>query len=218
MLEWRSQMKKQIIPSLIAKNKKELDKRFDKVKPHSKVFQLDIMDGKFVKNKSLMFDFSLPKGKKYEAHLMVKNPESWISRNWKKADLIIFHIESLKSNSKVREIIKLIKLKRKKIGIALNPTTKVKRIIPYLNSINMILVMTVIPGRYGSKFLPNTLKKVKEIRKLKPKLNIEVDGGINDKTISKTKKAGATSFIVGSYLQKSEDVKTSFKFLEDKLK
>ena len=211
-------MKTAIIPSLIAKNQKEFDKIFGKVKSHSKIFQLDIMDGKFVKNKSLIFNFKLPKGKKYEAHLMVKNPESWISRNWKKADLIIFHIESLKSNSKVREIIKLIKLKRKKIGIALNPTTKVKRIIPYLNSINMILVMTVIPGRYGSKFLPNTLKKVKEIRKLKPKLNIEVDGGINDKTIHQTKKAGATSFVIGSYLQKSEYVKTSFKFLKDKLK
>ena len=108
-------MKKQIIPSLIAKNQKELDKIFDKVKPHSKVFQLDIMDEKFVKNKSLMFNFKLPKGKKYEAHLMVKNPKSWVSKNWKKADLIIFHIESLKSNSEVRDVIKLIKSKRKNI-------------------------------------------------------------------------------------------------------
>ena len=211
-------MKTAIIPSLIATNQKELDKRFDKVKSYSEVFQLDIMDGKFVKNKSLMFNFKLPKGKKYEAHLMVENPKRWISKNWKKTDLIIFHIESLKSNSEIREIIKLIKSKRRKIGIALNPMTKVKKIIPYINSINMILVMTVTPGRYGSKFLPNTLKKVKEIGKLKPKLNIEVDGGINGKTISKTKKAGATSFIVGSYLQKSKDVKISFKFLKDKLK
>ena len=211
-------MKTAIIPSLIATNQKELDKRFDKVKSHSKVFQLDIMDGKFVKNKSLMFNFKLPKGKKYEAHLMVENPKSWISKNWKKTDLIIFHIESLKSNSEVREIIKLIKSKRKKVGIAINPMTRVKKIIPYINSINMILVMTVIPGRYGSEFLPNTLKKVKEIRKLKPKLNIGVDGGISEKTIYQARIAGATSFIVGSYLQNSKDVKISFKFLKDKLK
>jgi len=211
-------MKKQIIPSLIATNQKELNKRFDKVKSHSRVFQMDIMDGKFVKNKSLTFNFKLPKGKKYEAHLMVKNPESWIKKNYQKADLIIFHIESLKSNSEVRETIKLIKSKKKKVGIALNPMTKVKKIIPYLNSINMVLVMTVKPGIYGSKFLPNTLKKVKGIRKLKLKINIEVDGGISGKTISQARKAGATSFIVGSYLQKSKDVKKAIKFLKNKLK
>ena len=211
-------MKTAIIPSLIATNQKDLDKRFEKVKSYSKVFQLDIMDGKFVKNKSLMFNFKLSKVKKYEAHLMVENPKSWISKNWKKTDLIIFHIESLKSNSEVREIIKLIKSKRKKVGIAINPMIRVKKIIPYINSINMILVMTVIPGRYGSKFLPNTLKKVKEIRKLKPKLNIGVDGGISETTIYQARRAGATSFIVGSYLQNSKDVKISFKFLKDKLK
>jgi len=207
-------MKNRIIPSLIAKNQKELDKRFDKVKVHSKIFQLDIMDGKFVKNKSLTFDFKLPKGKKYESHLMVRNPEEWIKENWKKSDSIIFHIESLKSEIEVKEIIKLIKSKKKKVGIALNPKTKVKKIISYLNSVDMVLVLTVKPGKYGSKFLPNTLKKVKEIRKLKPKLDIEVDGGISEKTISQARKAGANAFVSGSYLQKSRDVNKAIERLK----
>ena len=198
-------MKKEVIPSLIAKNQKELNERFSKIKSQFKIFQLDIMDGKFVKNKSLMFNFKLPKGKfKYEAHLMVKNPKVWIIKNWKKADTIIFHIESTNDS---KYLIKLIKSKKRKVGIAINPKTNVKKIIPFLNSIDMILIMTVTPGKYGSKFLPNVLKKVKEIRKLKPKLNIEVDGGINNKTIARAKKAGANRFILGSYLQKSKNVK-----------
>ena len=198
-------MKKEVIPSLIAKNQKELNERFSKIKSQFKIFQLDIMDGKFVKNKSLMFNFKLPKGKfKYEAHLMVKNPKVWIIKNWKKADTIIFHIESTNDS---KYLIKLIKSKKRKVGIAINPKTNVKKIIPFLNSIDMVLIMTVTPGKYGSKFLPNVLKKVKEIRKLKPKLNIEVDGGINNKTIARAKKAGANRFILGSYLQKSKNVK-----------
>jgi len=198
-------MKKEVIPSLIAKNQKELNERFSKIKSQFRIFQLDVMDGKFVKNKSLMFNFKLPKGKfKYEAHLMVKNPKVWIIKNWKKADTIIFHIESTNDS---KYLIKLIKSKKRKVGIAINPKTNVKKIIPFLNSIDMVLIMTVIPGKYGSKFLPNVLKKVKEIRKLKPKLNIEVDGGINNKTIARAKKAGANRFILGSYLQKSKNVK-----------
>lgn len=209
---------KQIIPSLIAKSQKELDLRFRKIKNYSKIFHLDVMDEKFVKNKSLMFDFNLPGGKKYIAHLMVSNPLGWIKKNWKKVDLIIFHIESLKSKAKVKEIIKLIKSKKKKVGIAINPKTSVKKIIPYLNSVDIVLIMTVNPGRYGSKFLPNTLKKVKELRKLKPKSDIRLDGGINLKTINLASKSGASSFVVGSYFQKSKDVKNAIKMLKDKIK
>jgi len=211
-------MKKIIVPSLIAKSQKELNKRFNKVKNYSEIFHLDVMDGKFVKNKSLFFDFVLPKKRfKYEAHLMINNPEGWIKENWKKSDLIIFHIESLKSEAKVKEIIKLIRSKRKKVGIAINPKTKVKKIIPYLNLIDMILVMTVNPGKYGSKFLQNTLKKVKEIRKLKPKLDIEVDGGINNQTISKAVRVGATSFVSGTYIQKSRNIKKDIGKLKNEI-
>jgi len=117
-------MKKQIVPSLIAKTQKELDKRFNKVKKHFKTFHLDIMDGKFVRNKSLLFNFSLPKkGLKYEAHLMMKNPKKWIKENYKKSNLIIFHIKSCKNDKEIKELIKLIKSKRRKVGISLNPET-----------------------------------------------------------------------------------------------
>ena len=98
-------MEKKIIPALIAKNQRELDEKFEKVEKHSETFQLDIMDGKFVKNKSLMFLWTLPKGKKYEAHLMIQNPESWILKNWKNIDMIIFHLESTKNPEVLIKII-----------------------------------------------------------------------------------------------------------------
>lgn len=209
-------MKKVVVPSIIAKSQKELDERIKKV--NSKIYQLDIMDGKFVKNKSLMFPLILPRGKKYEAHLMVKNPKSWILKNWGKVDTIIFHAESLKKARDAYDLIDYVKDKNRKVGIAINPKTNVNKILQFINSINLILVMTVNPGRYGSKFLPKTLKKIKELRKLKPRLNIEVDGGIGDKTINLALKSGANSFVVGSYLQKNENPKKAIKVLRDIIK
>jgi ribulose-phosphate 3-epimerase len=175
-------MANHIIPGLIAKSQKEFGKRFKKVRSHSKVFHLDVMDGKFVKNKSLFFNFSLPKGKfKYEAHLMVKNQKEWIKKNSSKTSSIIFHIESCKNKEEVKETIKLIKSKKKKVGIAINPRTNMKKIAHYLKLIDSVLVMTVKPGKYGSEFQPNALKKIKEIRKLNSKVKIGIDGGIKDK-------------------------------------
>lgn len=203
-------MIRRIIPAIIAKNQRELDKRIKKVSKHTKFFQLDVMDGKFVKNKSLMFDFKVPKGN-YEAHLMVKNPEEWIEKHGKKVNTIIFHFESSKNH---KEIMSLIRKKKKKVGISINPRTSITKLKPFLKQIDMVLVMTVNPGKYGSKFLPNALRKVRALRKSNPKLNIEVDGGISDKTISLASKSGANSFVSGSYLQKSKDVKKSFEMLK----
>jgi len=199
-------MKNEIVPSIIARNQKEINERVKKVGKYFKTLQLDVMDAKFVKNHSLDFKFSLPKTKNdYEAHLMVKNPEKWIDENWKKTKTIIFHIEPLK-DIEIINLIKKIKSKRRKVGIAINPKTKIWKIFPYLDKVDLVLIMTVNPGRYGSKFIPSTLNKVKELRNLKPKLDIEVDGGMNEKTIPLAIKTGANRFAVGSYLRKRKDM------------
>ena len=205
-------MKPQIIPSVIAKSQKEFDKRFSKIKNLSNTIHLDVMDGKFVKNKSLLFDLTLPR-KKYQIHLMVKNPERYIKIIHGKAETIIFHLESTKNPKK---IIKLIKEKRKKVWIALNPKTKSKEIEPYLSSVDGVLIMTVTPGKYGAKFLPESLKKVKEIRKMNKRIKIGVDGGINDKTIKMVEKIGVNFLTVGSYLQKAKNAKKSIRILKTK--
>ena len=104
-------MKSQIIPAIIAKSQKEFDECFEKIKNFGNTIHLDIMDGKFVRNKSLLFDLTLPR-KKYQVHLMVNDPERYIKIIHSKAETIIFHIESTKNPEK---IIKLIKEKRKKV-------------------------------------------------------------------------------------------------------
>jgi ribulose-phosphate 3-epimerase len=199
-----------IIPSIIAKNQKELTERLAKVKDHVKLVQLDVMDGKFVKNKSLMFKLKLDSKLKYEAHLMVKKPLSWIKKNLRKVDLIVVHYEI----DNVGEVVNYVKSKRKKVGVAINPKTKVKEIKDYLSKLDQVIVMTVTPGKYGRKFLPKMLRKIKELKKLKPGLKIEVDGSVNLKTIKKIRKAGADKFVVGSYLQKSENVKEALRELK----
>tara|TARA_Y100000310_G_C20655664_1_gene801848 strand:- start:1176 stop:1799 length:624 start_codon:yes stop_codon:yes gene_type:complete len=195
---------KRIIPAIIAINQKELDMRLEKVKIFGSSFQLDVMDGKFVPNKSLWFNFKVSKKNKYEAHLMVKNPEKWIKENLSKVSSVIIHIETVKDPT---TLIDIVKKKKKKIGIALNPETPLEKVDPYVKSLNKVLVMTVDPGAYGGGFLPQVLQKIRLLRSRYPKLNIQVDGGLNPVTVKKVKQAGANEFVIGSYLQQSINIK-----------
>ena len=198
-------MKKMIIPAIIAKNQNELDERINKVKDYVELIQLDFMDGDFVPNESINFDFQLPKTNcKSEAHLMVSNPIEWIEKNYYKVDMVLAHFESIKNP---QEVIDLAKKKNKKIGFVLNPKTTIDEIKNYLDQLDQVLIMTVNPGFYGSPFLPEMLDKITELRKLKPDLDIEVDGGVTDKTIGLVNEAGANMFVSGSYIVKSDNVK-----------
>ncbi|MEN9626329.1 MAG: hypothetical protein RL557_657 [archaeon] len=210
-------MEKIIIPAIIAQNQKEFDERISKVIYYADAVQLDVMDGTFVKNKSLLFDVKLPpkKGLRYEAHLMMKNPLSWIKKNHKKVDAIIVHAES----QEAEKTILLLKKLKKKIGLAINPDTFLSRLqfLP-MKKIDMILIMTVEPGTYGSTFLSEAVDKIKQARTIYRKKDIEVDGGIDDKTVSLVNHAGANRFVVGSFLQKSKDVEKDWKRLERKIR
>ena len=198
-------MDKKIIPAIIAKNQKELNEKLSRVIDYVEVIQLDVMDNKFVPNSSLFFDFSLTKGNcNYEAHLMVQDPQSWIDKNIKKVDTVLVHFESKYDQEK---IIDNVKKHGKRFGFVLNPETSVEKIERFINDIDQVLVMTVNPGFYGSPFLPGMLAKITRLRELKPELDIEVDGGITDKTIGLVDKAGANLFVSGSYIVKSDNVK-----------
>jgi len=207
-------MKKQIIPTIISNNQKELDELLNKLGKEYKHFQIDIMDGKFVKNKSNWFDIKLNKKYTYEAHLMVNNPEEYIKKNYKKFDVLIANYEKIK---KPLELIKFVKSKNKKIGFALNPETSIMHIEPYLKSIDRILILTVHPGQYGAEFVNETLKKINMLR-MKYNKDIEVDGHINIETIKLCKKAGANLFAVGSYLHYSKNIKKSMIELKHNIK
>src|SRR3989338_4882052 len=208
-------MEKLIIPSIIAKSQEELEKKIKKVSNLSSWLQLDIMDGKFVPNKSLDFNFILPKTScKFEAHLMIEAPDKWVTKNLKKVHKILIHYETSKNTSR---LIQFVKENKKKIGIAINPETPLNNITKYLNEIDQVTIMTVHPGFYGGKFMPNVLQKVTVLRKLKPSLNIEVDGSITDATIEMALKAGANLFACGSYLIDSENIQQDFFIIRSKI-
>ncbi len=209
-------MRKIIIPAVIAKTQKELDDIFSRIKDSARLLQLDIMDGEFVPNNSLDFNFRLPEKKYlYEAHLMIDNPENWVDENWERVDTVIAHFESVKNPER---IIESVKKKGKKIAFALNPDTDTDLILNYIDSIDQVLVMTVNPGFYGGKFLPEMSDKIRRLRKLRSDLDIEVDGGIKPDTIEEVCDAGANMFVSGSYLVNSDDVKERIRILEQKIK
>jgi ribulose-phosphate 3-epimerase len=210
-------MKKIIVPAVIAKNQEELEGILEKISDNADLVQLDVMDGEFVPNHSLDFDFLLPKGKHmYEAHLMVNDPDKWIETFGTRVDTIIVHYESPGTSL---DTIRSIKKLGKTAALAMNPETEIERIAAYFDHLDQVLVMTVNPGFYGSPFLPEVMEKISTLRKMKPRMDIEVDGGITPQTIEMVDKAGANLFVSGSYLVKADSmqdrISTLYRMIQD---
>lgn len=178
-----------------------------------KFLHLDIMDGKFVENKT--FDYQYIKELRkhsnmiFDTHLMIMNPEQLIEEYIDSgSDYITFHIEA---TNRVYDIIEKIKGCNKKVGISIKPNTSLSSILEYLPFIDLVLVMSVEPGKGGQSFMNNSLPKIKELKELKEVNNykylIEVDGGINNETALLVKEAGVDLIVVGSYLVKQTDLK-----------
>ncbi|UCE41260.1 MAG: ribulose-phosphate 3-epimerase [Candidatus Aminicenantes bacterium] len=209
-------MKKIIVPAVIAKTQEELDGILEKISGNADLIQLDIMDGNFVPNHSLDFDFRLPQGKyTYEAHLMVNDPDKWIKSFGANMDTIIAHFESRNTSLNT---IRLIKDIGKRAALALNPETEIKQIADYFDDLDQVLIMTVNPGFYGSPFLPEVMAKITKLRQARPELYIEVDGGIKPETIAMVDKAGANLFVSGSYLVKSDNMRERIDILYGKIR
>ena len=206
--------KPQVIPAVIAKTQEEMEERIAKVREFAELIQLDVMDGVFVPNKSLDFDFRGPAGCRYEAHLMVQNPEEWLKLYWEKADTILIPIESCRDPEWAVDFLK----NKKKFGFALNPPTPLANIEKFLGDIGQVLIMTVDPGAYGGEFQPEALEKVKELRKIKPEMDIEVDGGIDVMNIRLAYEAGNNLFVSGSYIMEATDPREAIEELKQKIK
>jgi len=195
----------------MSKDQKEFNGYLKELKGVSKTLHLDVVDGKYVKNKAMWFPLRLNKNFIYNAHLMIKNPEKWIQKYIKKISLFIPQFEEIKD---VDAYIKFMRKERKKVAFAIRPETKVKELKPYLKKVDYILVLTVLPGYYGSDFLPKNLRKIKQIRKISPKTKIIVDGGAKDKTIKRIKKYHPDFLVAGSYIKHAVDKKAAINYLK----
>jgi ribulose-phosphate 3-epimerase len=200
-----------IYPAILTNDIKDFKIKIKKL-GFAKIIQIDFCDGKFVKSKTLMpRDISkININQKIECHLMINHPESIIKDfiNLKPYSIII-HYESTKN---IKSLLQLIKSNKIKAGLALNPKTNPKNIIPYLKDLDFILVMTVVPGKQGNKFLPDCVKKIKYLRSITKK-PIEADGHIDNKYYRIVEKAGANILISGSYILNNKNPKTAYRLL-----
>lgn len=174
---------------------------------------VDVMDGHFVPNitigvpvvKSIRKVTKLP----LDVHLMIENPEKYVEPFVKAgADIITFHYEA--AGEKSREILKMIKSFGVKAGISIKPKTSPDKIFNLLTTADMVLVMTVEPGFGGQSFMVDCAEKIPYIKKNSPQnMIIQVDGGINAETANVCTRLGANSLVAGSYVYKSDDIKTA---------
>ncbi len=187
----------EIAPSMLGANFGEMKRDAELVAPHSAYLHMDVMDGHFVPNLTMGPDLvkSLKGIGKLDVHLMVTNPSDFISDfSDAGADIISVHVEA----NNPQKAIELIKKQNIKAGIALNPSTPASAIEPFVDSIDMILVMSVEPGYCGQSFNENAIERVKTYRKEYPNKIIEVDGGVGPENAAVLAEAGADLLVAGS--------------------
>ena len=214
--------KKEISVSILDCDFSNIEKEINKINnSDSDYIHVDIMDGKFVPN--IAFDdktiekVNLNSKKKLDYHLMVKNPKDYILKCVKNnADIISVHYEE---NDNVYNDLISIKKLGCKAGLAINPSTKINQVSNLFEHIDILLLMSVQPGKGGQKFLDTTFKKVEESKKIIDEMNyeidIEIDGGIDNKVSKKLFNLGSKILVSGSYIIKNQNIASAISNLRD---
>ena len=189
-------------------------------------FHIDVMDGEFVKNDTIekMRKYTeyikQVSNSKVEVHLMVKDVLSFVNAYLDMGvDCIMFHIEACKNEKEVLEILSYIKENNVKVGLTVNPKTKIEEIYKFLPYIHRVLVMSVEPGKGGQEFIESSIQKIEVLNKYIYEngfeVDIEIDGGINDKTVKRVTDAGANIVVAGSYIANSKNYKEAIESLRN---
>lgn len=187
----------------------------------AKWIHFDVMDGHFVPN--LTFGPDVLKAVKrashlfLDVHIMVTEPEVFVDMFTKAgAHQITFHLEATQEIERTKKLIHLIHSKGLKAGISINPDTPIEAIDPYVDMVDLILIMSVFPGFGGQTFIEESVSRIAyvkdKITKHSAKALIQVDGGINDQTIKKVTDAGVDVVVAGSYVF-NQDIKAAIESL-----
>ncbi len=188
-----------ISPSILSSDYANLEKELGRVS-NADLIHIDVMDGHFVPNITIGIPVIAAIKKvcdiPFDVHLMISEPYDYVEAFAKAgADIICFHAES---EGNISATIDRILFLGKKPAIAIKPDTPVDVVLPYLDKLYMVLVMTVEPGFGGQSFMERVLPKITKIRELRPDIDIEVDGGVDFSTVSLAAEAGANVFVAGS--------------------
>jgi len=200
-----------IIPALLTDDRDDLITKIRQCESFCDTAQIDIMDGQFVPSKSITAkDFADIKTNLFlEVHLMVSNPEDYFI-NFKNigAKRIIFHYEATDKHELLLDKLKDINVET---AIALNPETPVEKVVDLLPKLDMLLLMAVVPGYYGSEFIPSVLDKAKKLSSLENKnFILALDGGVKLDNLKLIASCGVDQANVGSAIFKAQDPGASY--------
>jgi len=203
-----------VVPAILTDESKALETMVRQAEVFTDYVQFDIMDGQFVPSQSITREHlaSLSMKLGWEVHLMVLHPEEHLKGFQRAgAQKAVFHYEATDSP---REVISLARDLGLGVGLAVNPDTSVSSFLPLADKVDSILFLTVHPGFYGSKFIPEVMDKIAELRSARPDIEIGVDGGIKESNITEVAQSGVDVIYVGSAIFLQPQPGESFRRLQ----
>jgi ribulose-phosphate 3-epimerase len=210
----------QIIPAVLATTEKQYKDNITKLNSAEVLegdwVHIDFADNKFVQNQTVDVEVieQFPTSLHKEAHLMVENPKDWIEKLVKLGfKRVIFHIES---KDDILSVIEEIKIKGLEVGLAINSDTDIEKLEPYVDKIDVILIMAVIPGFQGQPFIPEVLDKVKKIKANNWQVQVGIDGAVKDTNIKQIVDSGVEFVVIGSFLIKG-NIEENLEIIWEKL-